>query len=420
VLSELGVVYSKSNAWPDLASIDSKAALTSTSDNSVASLRELDANSTYYVRAYARDTRGGVYYSAPQMFTTAQGFSVKTFEPENIGGEQATLSGSIERGGDISFKSKGFFYSEYSATLTAGGYAKAAYVSGGELGNFSTDISSLKPNTTYYARAFVDADGGYFYGNTVEFTTRGTVTVKLTFVDSRDEEVATQTKEVLAGIPIEAKDLTIPYQYVLSDSTWTFTTYRDDEVLVPVKDAEKFFMKGATNTTFEPDEVITREDVARIIYLLYGDNGKYTTPIYSDVRANYPYINEIGFVTSLGVMTGNTDGTFKPYMPIKRSEICVVLAKLYKLPNYTGENKFQDIAGHWGASFINAAAEAGMMTGNDQSFRPDDNASRAEAATIFGRAEKRSLAPLSDRTYEDVPETHWAYQYIMNASIPGR
>ncbi|MCX7749785.1 MAG: S-layer homology domain-containing protein [Clostridia bacterium] len=55
----------------------------------------------------------------------------------------------------------------------------------------------------------------------------------------------------------------------------------------------------------------------------------------------------------------------------------------------------------------------------DNTFRPDNNVTRAEAAAMFARTMDLDVSKLSEGSYKDVPEKHWAYSYIHAVTKSG-
>jgi spore germination protein YaaH len=83
---------------------------------------------------------------------------------------------------------------------------------------------------------------------------------------------------------------------------------------------------------------------------------------------------------------------------------------------------FTDTVGHWAQDDINGVAEKGWMTGEtDDTFAPDQELTRAEAATILVRAKGLSDAgvPSPASPFADVPPGHWAAQAIAVAAQQG-
>lgn len=84
---------------------------------------------------------------------------------------------------------------------------------------------------------------------------------------------------------------------------------------------------------------------------------------------------------------------------------------------------FADTAGHWAQNDIDGVAAKGWMTGEtSDTFAPDRELTRAEAATVLVRAQGLSAAaePLPAASpFADVPPGHWAAQAIAVAAQHG-
>ncbi|HWQ74681.1 MAG TPA: immunoglobulin-like domain-containing protein [Syntrophomonas sp.] len=87
-----------------------------------------------------------------------------------------------------------------------------------------------------------------------------------------------------------------------------------------------------------------------------------------------------------GVISGYPDGRFQPDKTVTRAEFTVMLVKALKLESKEG-SVFADTAAHWAKDSIGTAAAHGLISGYDQSrFGPDDNITREQAAVIIARA----------------------------------
>lgn len=130
----------------------------------------LVANTTFYVRAYAR-SEGGVAYGEVQIFKTLAFAppTLSTLTPTNISGISASLNGRILSFGNTAITEYGFIYSPNNSSPTVEDGQRITVGS-----NFSVTLFNLIINTTYYARAYVlVANIGIVYGNVVSFTTSG-------------------------------------------------------------------------------------------------------------------------------------------------------------------------------------------------------------------------------------------------------
>lgn len=89
---------------------------------------------------------------------------------------------------------------------------------------------------------------------------------------------------------------------------------------------------------------------------------------------------------------------------------------------YEGEDKFSDISNSWAKTYINVAAESGLINGyEDGTFRPDQPITRAETVTIINRLLKR--APDKNHMLNDMikwPDNAntdvWYYEAIQEAT----
>ena len=93
-----------------------------------------------------------------------------------------------------------------------------------------------------------------------------------------------------------------------------------------------------------------------------------------------------------GVISGYPDGTFKPNNTVTRAEFTVMLVKTLNLETRVGKT-FNDTNSHWAKDSISAAAAHGIISGYDENtFGPDDLITREQAALIIARAAQLETA----------------------------
>ncbi|MCL6635161.1 MAG: S-layer homology domain-containing protein [Peptococcaceae bacterium] len=128
------------------------------------------------------------------------------------------------------------------------------------------------------------------------------------------------------------------------------------------------------------------------------------------------YINQL---VGMGAITGYPDGTFKPDNRITRAEFVTVLVKAFKLPQQGGK-VFNDTAGHWARSYISAAAASGVVKGyDDTTFGPDDLITREQMAVMVVKAAGLQAASGS-KTFSDAAQiSGWAKSAVDTASACG-
>lgn len=157
-------------------------------------LTDLTANTTYYVRAYATNSEG-TSYGAQKTFTTTQSTSlpeVTTYQVTEIGATTATCGGYVVSDGGSTVTSRGVCWStEHNPVLNTN------YMThdGSGTGEFTSSITGLSPNTTYYVRAYASNSVGTNYGEEKSFTTNDGLPV----VTTAEVTSITQTTAICGG-----------------------------------------------------------------------------------------------------------------------------------------------------------------------------------------------------------------------------
>ena len=186
------------------------------------------------------------------------------------------------------------------------------------------------------------------------------------------------------------------------------------------------FLVGYAGKTFGPERNMTRAEVTTMFARLLTEQieaGKTYSGTFSDVPKSYWAANYIGYMQQFGIVTGYTDGSFRPNAPVTRAEFAAIASRFEKLTQ--GSKSFTDVPDtHWAVRYINFAATRGWVTGYaDRSFKPENPITRAEVAAVTCRLLERSAdqsyirSHIGElRTFADVTESHWAYWYTMEAA----
>ncbi len=157
---------------------------------------------------------------------------------------------------------------------------------------------------------------------------------------------------------------------------WAFTQIEDLN--------KRGIITGYSDGTFKPEAIVTRAQFAKMLCLSQGiPTGGSST--FTDVTGHWaePYISAL---VSRGIIGGYPDGTFRPDARISRAELCAVIERAMELSPGSSKSSFPDIEGHWAKSDIQIIASSGIVTGyTDGNFRPDASANRAEVAAIIYR-----------------------------------
>lgn len=136
------------------------------------------------------------------------------------------------------------------------------------------------------------------------------------------------------------------------------------------------FIQGYQDGSFHPDDNITRLQFAFMVVRAFG------LPVDETNRYDASHLEAL---IQAGILTGYSDGTFRPDEDITRAEIVTVLSRLTDYVQAT-HIYFSDISSNWAAASINAFAAAGIVNGKTETeFAPHASASRAEACAILIR-----------------------------------
>ena len=149
------------------------------------------------------------------------------------------------------------------------------------------------------------------------------------------------------------------------------------------------YIVGYGNGEVRPQNNITRAEVATIFFRLLTDDVRdenlTKTNRYSDVAATSWYNTAVSTLSSMGIITGYPDGTFRPNAAITRAEFAAIAARFDNDGDKTAA-KFSDIATHWAKDEISIAYNNGWITGYpDGTFGPQRDITRAETMTLGNR-----------------------------------
>ena len=131
-------------------------------------LTGLEANTTYYVRAYATN-RVGTAYGEQLTLSSKTGLpQVTTDEVSNISATTATCGGEVAANSGYAITARGICWSDKTATPTINNDHTEEVAT---TGHFTSMMIGLERNTTYYVRAYAVNEKGTNYGETKTFTT---------------------------------------------------------------------------------------------------------------------------------------------------------------------------------------------------------------------------------------------------------
>ena len=196
------------------------------------------------------------------------------------------------------------------------------------------------------------------------------------------------------------------------------------------RDEHYAYIIGYKDGLLRPNGNISRGEVATIFFRLLRDPVRTEywsqTNAYSDVPAELWCNNAISTLSNMGIISGYSNGTFRPSAPITRAELTKIAAGFFADNRVTShyDGRFSDVSGsEWFVSALEKAIEEGIVEGyGDSSFAPDQYITRAQACTIINRTLGRTpvadaLLPASQMlTWPDCQPGAWYYAQMQEAT----
>ena len=154
---------------------------------------------------------------------------------------------------------------------------------------------------------------------------------------------------------------------------------------------ENDLMKGISNTEFAPDSEVTRAMFVTVIYRM--ENEPQTEKCaFTDVESGSYYENAVAWANENGIVSGISEECFAPNEPITREQMAAIIYRYAAFKGYditTSSNTSytdNDDISDYAKDAVIWAAEKSVMTGNtDGSFAPKANTTRAQVASVFMR-----------------------------------
>ncbi len=223
--------------------------------------------------------------------------------------------------------------------------------------------------TTFYEDEYTLLSQKYIY--CINFTTD-----KKEFIDSTEQKSIISSFKILDSVFLPFKDV--------KSSSWYYNA-----VLYTYSNG---IIAGYNDTTFAPNDKLTRAMLVTIIYRMEGSQNNDGKSKFSDVPSNEWYSKAIKWASNCNIIHGYDRTTrFGPNDNITREDVVVILknyasfkkknvnqtASLSKFSDYNKVDNYANSAMQW-------AVKTGVITGNDNgTLDPRGNATRAEAAAMI-------------------------------------
>jgi uncharacterized protein (TIGR02145 family) len=133
----------------------------------------LSQNTTYYIRAYATNSNGTGYGNELTFSTLGPAPTVTTSAITGITQTTATCGGNVVSDGGSPVTARGVCWN----TALDPTIANSLTTDGTGTGGFTSNMTGLTANTTYYMRAYATSANGTGYGAEMSFTTLGPIPI---------------------------------------------------------------------------------------------------------------------------------------------------------------------------------------------------------------------------------------------------
>ena len=346
-----------------------------------------DANGGSVTPASAVTGADGKLTSLPTS-TRSGSYTFKGWYTASSGGTKITT--------DTVFDADTTIYAQWNYTgSTGGGSGVSKYTVKFETNGGTTVASKSVTRNAKLAEPTAPTKDGYTFDGwysdkelktAYDFSAK--VTKSFTLYAKWTEKVAEPDKPTE---PVEPTEPTAPeWENPFTDVKKSDWFYTNVEYAVNNK-----LMNGTTATTFAPNEPLTRGMLVAILYRAEGEPAVNKSIPFSDVDANAYYSNAVVWAQQNGIVNGVTENEFAPENNITREQIAAIMFRFAKYKGYdvsVGEStnilSYTDAESisEYAISAMQYVVGSGLMKGKTETtINPQDNATRAEIAAILQR-----------------------------------
>ena len=154
---------------------------------------------------------------------------------------------------------------------------------------------------------------------------------------------------------------------------------------------EDSYANGYEDNTFRPDNQITRAEFVKLVNKYFGFNDKGVSK-FKDINQKNWYYNDVCIAIQAGYINGYEDNTFRPDNIITREEAAKIIVSIKNQQDNTYDklNTFPDkhLVSNWAKPYVEGAIENGYLKGDNlKNLRPTSRITRAESVTLLSRIE---------------------------------
>lgn len=190
--------------------------------------------------------------------------------------------------------------------------------------------------------------------------------------------------------------------------------------------SENGLMKGTGENLFSPDATTTRGMIVTILYRLEGEPSPTGACPFQDVASGKYYEKAITWAAENGIVSGFSADTFGPDQNITREQMATII---YRYSEYKGYDvsKQSNLSTFSDAGEVNDWAKTAMawtnaeelITGTSSTtLSPKGNATRAQVAVILQRFCENVVAKADDKP-EETPKSEFTVTFDLNYGTAG-
>ena len=155
---------------------------------------------------------------------------------------------------------------------------------------------------------------------------------------------------------------------------------------------ENGLMSGVSDGWFSPDAALTRAQLVQILYALEGRPAVSNSSGFTDVTSADWFADAVGWAAANGVVSGVSAGTFAPNDPLTREQLALILYRYAQYKSYDttqggmAVREFSDYStiSSWALEAMDWAVNAGLLSGTGNGMlSPAGTATRAQVAQIL-------------------------------------
>ena len=195
--------------------------------------------------------------------------------------------------------------------------------------------------------------------------------------------------------PIDSGNTNRPINTTKPEKKLPFTDVRSNDWFY--EDVEYVYnesiMNGTGSNKFSPNADLTRGMLVTILYRIENEPTAGKADMFGDVSSSQWYTKAVAWAAENGIVNGYSNGNFGPNDPITREQLATILYRYTKFKggnvetsrNYLSKFTDGDTVSEYAVDAMNWAVACGLINGTGDKLMPTARASRAQVAAIIHR-----------------------------------